>query len=37
MNNQLMRRWPTPDERKKEVQDFFLKLGVILKYTVILW
>lgn len=28
-----MRRWPTSDEKRKEVQDFFLKLGVILIYA----
>ena len=32
-DNQLMRRWPTSDEKKKEVQDFFHKLGVILIYV----
>lgn len=28
-----MRRWPTSDEKRKEVQDFFHKLGVILIYA----
>lgn len=28
-----MRRWPTSDEKRKEVQDFFHKLGVILIYV----
>lgn len=32
-DNQLMRRWPTSDEKRKEVQDFFHKLGVILIYA----